>query len=182
MMDTAAETKSNPSLGKDREMGEGGASAEAQRDGSTPVSAMRRLWAATTYEPLFLLHSIAFYATMTMTESLISDKSCLVTLGKPEEICRDLYNHPHDAIEVQQVASKYQGIVPLAESFVSVFLLLYIGPFSDRYGRKPFLYLSLAMRTLNVLILFFASAFIYSPIELTVVCTSALCSGTRSDH
>ncbi|XP_037802750.1 proton-coupled folate transporter-like [Penaeus monodon] len=165
----ASVTTFNPSLRKDKETGKGGVSTEAGRDGGKRILAMRRLWAATTYEPLFLLHSIAYFATLTMTESLISEKSCLVTLGKPEEICKDLYKHPHDAIEVQQVASKYLGIAAFSESFVSIFLLLYIGPFSDRYGRKPFLYLSLVMKTLNVIIFFFASAFMYSPIELTVV-------------
>lgn len=49
-----------------------------------------------------------FYAhkLQTMTESLISEKSCLVTLGKPEEICKDLYKHPHDAIEVRSMIPK----------------------------------------------------------------------------
>ncbi|XP_063599318.1 proton-coupled folate transporter-like [Penaeus indicus] len=171
------ETTFNPPLRKDKEMGEGGVSAEAGRDGGKSISRLRKLWAATTYEPLFLLHSIAYYATLTMTESLISEKSCLVTLGKPEEICKDLYKHPHDAIEVQQVASKYMGIAAFSQSFVSIFLLLYIGPLSDRYGRKPFLYLSLVMKTLSVVIFFFASAFIYSPIELTVVAPFAYSLG-----
>ncbi|XP_069971861.1 proton-coupled folate transporter isoform X3 [Penaeus vannamei] len=168
-MDTSPETKIYPALREEKEMGEGGVHGEAKGDGGTAISTLKKLWAATTYEPLLLLHSIVHFGTVTLTESLIAEKSCLVTLGKPEEICKELYDHPNDEIEVQQVASKYQGSATLAENMVAMFLLLYIGPFSDRYGRKPFLYLSLVMKTLNIFILFLASVFIYSPTELTVV-------------
>ncbi|XP_037802824.1 proton-coupled folate transporter-like [Penaeus monodon] len=168
-MDTSPETKISPALRKEEEMGEGDVHREAKGGGGTAISTMKKLWAATTYEPLLLLHSIIHFGTITMTESLIAEKSCLVTLGKPEDICKELYNHPDDEIEVQQVASKYQGSATMAENLVAMFLLLYIGPFSDRYGRKPFLYLSLVTKTLNILILFLASVFIYSPTELTVV-------------
>ncbi|XP_047490742.1 proton-coupled folate transporter-like [Penaeus chinensis] len=168
-MDTSPEIEINPSLGKEEEIDKDGVHREAKGDGGTAISTMKKLWAATTYEPLLLLHAIVHFGTIAMTESLIAEKSCLVTLSKPEDICKELYNHPDDEIEVQQVASRYQGSATLAENLVAMFLLLYIGPFSDRYGRKPFLYLSLVTKTLNILILFFASVFIYSPTELTVV-------------
>ncbi|XP_047490349.1 uncharacterized protein LOC125039988 [Penaeus chinensis] len=168
-MDTSPESTINTSLRKEEEMDEDGVHREAEGDGGTAISTMKKLWAATTYEPLLLLHSIIHFGTVAMTESLIAEKSCLVTLSKPEDICKELYNHPDDEIEVQQVASRYQGSATLAENLVAMFLLLYIGPFSDRYGRKPFLYLSLVTKTLNILTLFFASVFIYSPTELTVV-------------
>ncbi|XP_042872507.1 proton-coupled folate transporter-like isoform X2 [Penaeus japonicus] len=168
-MDSATKTQMNPSVTKEMEACEGGARTEAERDAGTAVSTARKLWAATTYEPLLLLHSIVHFGTLAMTESLIAEKSCLVTLGKSEEICNELYNHPNDEIEVQQVASKFQGIATVAENMIPMFLLLYIGPFSDRFGRKPFLCLSLVMKTLSMLVYFLASVFIYSPTELTLV-------------
>lgn len=43
---------------------EGDVHREAKGDGGTAISTMKKLWAATTYEPLLLLHSIIHFGTI----------------------------------------------------------------------------------------------------------------------
>ncbi|XP_064086815.1 uncharacterized protein LOC135201649 [Macrobrachium nipponense] len=151
--------------------GDGGKKIELENPKGTAwwVGVLRDAWEQMTVEPLMLLHTIAHSSSEAVEENLYIDKSCLVTLQKPVEICANLSSYKDDQAEVQRLSSKLVGAATFTENSLSFLLLFYLGPLSDRYGRKGFLVWSLLMEVLKYGTLLLCSVFMSLPAELALV-------------
>ncbi|XP_069942298.1 lysosomal proton-coupled steroid conjugate and bile acid symporter SLC46A3-like [Cherax quadricarinatus] len=89
-----------------------------------------------TVEPLMLLHGLAFSNMIVYIENLQMDRVCRVSSGFSQQVCDNLKSEPAASVEVQQrysVFALYNGIIAAA---VPLFFILFMGAWSDKYGRK----------------------------------------------
>nr|XP_045593015.1 proton-coupled folate transporter-like [Procambarus clarkii] len=89
-----------------------------------------------TVEPLMLLDGLAFSSIHVYIENLQMDRVCRVTSGFSQQVCDNLRAQPGANVEVQQrysVFALYNGIIAAA---LPLFFILFMGAWSDKYGRK----------------------------------------------
>ncbi|XP_063600730.1 proton-coupled folate transporter-like [Penaeus indicus] len=89
-----------------------------------------------TVEPLMLLDGVAFCNMQVYMENLQMDRVCRVSAGLGAEVCGSLKAHPQASVEVQRrfsVFAFYNGVIAAA---LPLFFILFMGAWSDKYGRK----------------------------------------------
>lgn len=89
-----------------------------------------------TVEPLMLLDGLAFSNMHVYMENLQMDRVCRVTCGFSEGVCQNLKAQHEASVEVQKsysVFALYNGIIAAA---LPLFFILFMGAWSDKYGRK----------------------------------------------
>ncbi|XP_066986954.1 probable peptidoglycan muropeptide transporter SLC46 [Macrobrachium rosenbergii] len=87
-------------------------------------------------EPVMLLDGIAFSVIIVFVENLQMDKICTVNLNFTEEVCNDISQYQEENLMVQRsfsVFGMYNGIIM---AFLPLFFILFMGAWSDKYGRK----------------------------------------------
>ncbi|XP_070493999.1 lysosomal proton-coupled steroid conjugate and bile acid symporter SLC46A3-like [Chironomus tepperi] len=94
-----------------------------------------------TVEPLLPLYIIASVLTAYAAQNLYLDKACRVNLGYSDEICdalrrKDSNNLTHVEIDVQKVVVGMQKWKIVIQSFIPCLLILFVGSWSDRHGRR----------------------------------------------
>ncbi|KAK4319411.1 hypothetical protein Pmani_009646 [Petrolisthes manimaculis] len=108
-------------------------------EASTPRSPWKRMvgcLASISVEPLMLLDGLGYSNMVVLVENLQMDKVCNVNLNQTKEVCGNLSQHD----EVRQAMSKevsvfamYNGIIM---AVIPLFFILFMGAWSDKYGRK----------------------------------------------
>ncbi|XP_071520554.1 probable peptidoglycan muropeptide transporter SLC46 [Panulirus ornatus] len=89
-----------------------------------------------TVEPLMLLDGLAFSNMHVYIENLQMDRVCRVSSGFSQQVCDNLRSEPAASVHVQQrysVFALYNGIIAAA---LPLFFILFMGAWSDKYGRK----------------------------------------------
>ncbi|XP_053635106.1 proton-coupled folate transporter-like [Cherax quadricarinatus] len=89
-----------------------------------------------TVEPLMLLDGLAFSNMHVYIENLQMDRVCQVSSGFSQQVCDNLNSEPAASVEVQQrysVFALYNSIIAAA---LPLFFILFMGAWSDKYGRK----------------------------------------------
>ncbi|XP_064092217.1 probable peptidoglycan muropeptide transporter SLC46 [Macrobrachium nipponense] len=97
---------------------------------------LKKIVSSVTVEPVMLLDSLAFAGMQVYIESLQMDRVCQVNAGYSEEICLNLKAHHNASVTVQQkysVFALYNGIIG---AVLPLFFILFMGAWSDKYGRK----------------------------------------------
>jgi len=94
-----------------------------------------------TVEPLLPLYIIASILTAYAAQNLYLDKACRVNLGYSDEICdalkrKESTNLTYVEIEVQKVVVDMQKWKIVIQSFIPCLLILFVGSWSDRHGRR----------------------------------------------
>ncbi|KAL7014919.1 hypothetical protein ACKWTF_016195 [Chironomus riparius] len=94
-----------------------------------------------TVEPLLPLYIIASVLTAYAAQNLYLDKACRVNLGYSDEICdalkrKDSNNLTEVEIDVQKVVVNMQKWKIVIQSFIPCLLILFVGSWSDRHGRR----------------------------------------------
>ena len=92
--------------------------------------------ASLTVEPIMMLDGLAYSVMVVFVEHLQMDKICLVNLNYTHEICENITVHEKENLELQQYFSyfgMYNGIIM---AFLPLFFILFMGAWSDKYGRK----------------------------------------------
>ncbi|XP_068230710.1 probable peptidoglycan muropeptide transporter SLC46 [Palaemon carinicauda] len=87
-------------------------------------------------EPVMLLDGIAFSVIIVFVENLQMDKICTVNLNFTSEVCNEISQYQEQNLLVQQsfsVFGMYNGIIM---AFLPLFFILFMGAWSDKYGRK----------------------------------------------
>nr|XP_053631145.1 proton-coupled folate transporter-like [Cherax quadricarinatus] len=87
-------------------------------------------------EPIMLLDGLAYSNMVVLVENLQMDKVCLVNLNQTQEVCSNLSNHTDvkDSISKEvSVFAMYNGIIT---AVIPLFFILFMGAWSDKYGRK----------------------------------------------
>lgn len=100
-------------------------------------------------EPAVFLMAIAFSLTGVVFVNEVIYQGCVFILNQEDEDCRQLgAENVTEEIErleemIQPYASKIQMTRTMVESFLPAILSFFIGPWSDKFGRKPVLLCSL---------------------------------------
>ena len=103
---------------------------------------LMKLFSSITVEPVMLLDGLAYSIMIVFVENLQMDKICLVNLNLTEPVCANLSHYEEHSLELQQrfsIFGMYNGIIM---AFLPLFFILFMGAWSDRYGRKVPLLLS----------------------------------------
>nr|XP_045613621.1 proton-coupled folate transporter-like [Procambarus clarkii] len=93
-------------------------------------------------EPIMLLDGLAYSNMVVLVENLQMDKVCLVNLNQTSEVCSNLTNYKDvkDSMSKEvSVFAMYNGIIT---AVIPLFFILFMGAWSDKYGRKVPLYIA----------------------------------------
>ncbi|XP_050096471.1 proton-coupled folate transporter-like [Anopheles aquasalis] len=96
-----------------------------------------------TIEPAVLLIFFAWNVSAAVFANQIVYQTCTVTLGKNESLCAQLgtENETKEVQDLEKLVQPYSANILMAkslvESIVPALCSMLIGPWSDRYGRKP---------------------------------------------
>lgn len=104
-----------------------------------------------TVEPMLLCYTFPSIMCMYAVQNLNLEKVCRVNLNYTTEVCDAMYlrnksGYTDDAeIEVQKYVAEINAYKHALTSFLPPFMLLFLGSWSDRHGkRKPCMFLALA--------------------------------------
>ncbi|XP_054711398.1 uncharacterized protein LOC129220987 [Uloborus diversus] len=87
-------------------------------------------------EVVMFLYTFSITMRHVSSTSMILDKVCLVHLGLSPEICSDLANNQTLKNKVEKLTTNYVVGHSLIQLIPSTILSAFIGPWSDKYGRK----------------------------------------------
>lgn len=124
-----------------------------------------------TVEPLMLLDGMAFSITSVFIEDMQMRRICEVGLGQNFFTCSNLSNYKNISEKVQEnfsVFTFYDGII---KSAIPLFFILFMGAWSDKYGRKAPLCTAQFGRAFNVLGLLLFSLVTSWPVEFMLIPT-----------
>ncbi|XP_042220976.1 proton-coupled folate transporter-like [Homarus americanus] len=96
------------------------------------VAAMRSI----TVEPIMLLDGACKEAMLIFIENVQMNKICSVSLGLSPEICANLTNHKEESVLVQREFSLFTFYNSIIMSVLPLIFVLFMGAWSDKYGRK----------------------------------------------
>lgn len=91
-----------------------------------------------TVEPLVTLIFFAFMVRNVCYQQLMIDKACNNELKYSSEVCSHLNNEEYklQKNDVQKMANNYHMGTTIVGTLPAVILSIFIGPWSDKYGRK----------------------------------------------
>jgi PCFT/HCP family folate transporter-like MFS transporter 1/3 len=95
----------------------------------------------TTVEPLLPLYIIASVLTAFAAQNLYLEKACRVNLNLNDTICdalkiRNTKNFKNEEIQVQKLVADMLGWKTILQTFVPCLIILFVGSWSDRNGRR----------------------------------------------
>ncbi|KAL6254886.1 hypothetical protein P5V15_014228 [Pogonomyrmex californicus] len=96
-------------------------------------------------QPLAMLFLLALSMSGNVLTDLIVYRTCVVTMKINKTECDILHNNSssEEALRINSIVQPYTGLILMGKSFIeSIFptiLTLFLGPWSDKYGRKPIL-------------------------------------------
>lgn len=103
---------------------------------------LRAILSSVAVEPVMLLDGLGYSVMIVFVENLQMDKICMVNLNLTAEVCNNLSQYEEENIKMQQyfsVFGMYNGIIM---AFIPLFFILFMGAWSDKYGRKVPLYIA----------------------------------------
>ncbi|XP_018010174.1 proton-coupled folate transporter [Hyalella azteca] len=92
--------------------------------------------ASTSVEPVMLLDGLAFSNMVVLVENLQMDKICHITLNHTAEVCANISQYPDVRKAQQQEVSIFSMYNAIIMSVIPLFFILFMGAWSDKYGRK----------------------------------------------
>jgi len=114
-----------------------------------------------TIEPMMFLQGLAGGISMNATNQMILYKTCR-EFNATAEYCHNIENHTDDALydDIEKEVVSFNNVIALTEHFVPILLSFYIGSWSDKFGRKPFLALCMAGKICGAISNFLAAVFL----------------------
>ncbi|GFY69172.1 hypothetical protein TNIN_320341 [Trichonephila inaurata madagascariensis] len=105
-------------------------------------SAIRRIGKLLGIEPVMFLFMFSYILSTTCLTNMIMDKACLFYFNYSQEICENktAYKNVNDNLEI--VANNYSLYLNLLAP-IGAFVVIFLAPWSDKYGRKPMLLMAL---------------------------------------
>ncbi|XP_066960671.1 lysosomal proton-coupled steroid conjugate and bile acid symporter SLC46A3-like [Macrobrachium rosenbergii] len=94
-------------------------------------------------EPVMLIDGACNQAMQLFVENVQMNKICSVNLGFSAQICENLADHPEENVLVQKEFSLFSFYNSILLSVPALIFVLFIGSWSDKYGRKIPLLLTL---------------------------------------
>jgi len=103
------------------------------------VAKVKNVLSNITVEPLtFLTYMIIFLGDVP-TKEIYLQKACQVNLGYNATVCTDLTSYEKLQEETQEYVSGVQAYNGFLQRLPNVVFILFVGPLTDSFGRKPFL-------------------------------------------
>jgi len=100
------------------------------------VQKMKDALSLLSLEPIIFLQTFTWGLGSVIQQNLIIAKVCK-DLGYSQEICEDINNHDAEDDAVQTRASQINMYMSILGSLPCMLVALFIGPWSDKNGRKP---------------------------------------------
>jgi len=94
-----------------------------------------------TLEPVMLFYGIIRSIDSVAQSQLIIDKACLNDFHLGDEICENLLDHDENNTNVQNEVAQYAVYESIVDHVFPVFCSLFLGSWSDNFGRKYLLYI-----------------------------------------
>ncbi|KAK7078452.1 hypothetical protein SK128_014708, partial [Halocaridina rubra] len=97
---------------------------------------LRLIFSSISLEPVMLVDGLGYSVMIVFVENLQMDKICRVNLNFTREVCENISSYPEQNLQLQQkfsVFGMYNGIIL---AFLPLFFILFMGAWSDKYGRK----------------------------------------------
>lgn len=139
-----------------------------QARGTQPQTMRQRLSAffkTMSVEPVMLLDGMAFSNMVVLVETLQMDKVCLVHLNQTKEVCGNLSEHKDIKAAITTKVSEFAMYNGIILAIIPLFFILFMGAWSDKYGRKVPLCISTAGHVLYALGYLINSAVDSWPVE-----------------
>nr|XP_045619011.1 proton-coupled folate transporter-like [Procambarus clarkii] len=99
---------------------------------------------AITVEPVMLVDGACKEAMLLFIENVQMNKICSVNLGLPSHVCANLSAHPEESVRVQREFSVFTFYNSIILSVLPLVFVLFMGAWSDKYGRKIPILMTLA--------------------------------------
>ncbi|KAI5644517.1 major facilitator superfamily domain-containing protein [Phthorimaea operculella] len=103
----------------------------------------RKMISLITVEPILACYVMPSVLAALATQNLYLEKACRVNLRYPHHICdaltrRDTANYTFEEEEVQKLVASVAGWKTVLQSFLPCFILVFLGAYSDRVGKRKF--------------------------------------------
>lgn len=144
-----------------------------------------RILTTLTIEPVLFTFMLAYFINVCNLTNMMMDKGCLFHMNYSTDICSNLSYHESEKKKVEILANNYSLYANMT-SFIGAFIMIFIAPWSDKYGRRLPLLMSVAGAILTdvgmlMCTIYFESRLEYLvlsrlPMELTggFICTLAI--------
>lgn len=90
-----------------------------------------------TIEPFMFLYMFSYMLTVVCTKTLQMEKGCRHELNFSEAICSNLSAHEDEKVLVERIANNYGLYTNLIRFIPATLVVIFMGSWSDKYGRKP---------------------------------------------
>ncbi|ROT74992.1 adenylate cyclase [Penaeus vannamei] len=100
--------------------------------GSAVLGALK----AVSVEPVMLVDGACNQAMLLFIENVQMNKICSINLGLPDQVCNNLSEHPEEDVLVQREFSVFAFYNSIIMSIIPLIFVLFMGAWSDKYGRK----------------------------------------------
>ncbi|XP_064101019.1 proton-coupled folate transporter-like [Macrobrachium nipponense] len=104
-------------------------------DGKSCLEATMSRW-EDFMEPAMFFHGFCFWTMQSLMEMVHTLKVCMVDNQFSAEICSNLHNYQNESAKVQQGVTRVVMYNSIISSLIPAFLMLLLGAWSDKYGRK----------------------------------------------
>ncbi|KAK7069065.1 hypothetical protein SK128_028337, partial [Halocaridina rubra] len=116
-------------------------------------------------EPVMLLDGMAFSNMVVLVETLQMDKVCLIHLNQTREVCDNISEYDDIKKATTTKVSEFAMYNGIILAVIPLFFILFMGAWSDRYGRKVPLCISTTGHVLYALGYLVTSAVDSWPVE-----------------
>eukprot|EP00090_Calanus_glacialis_P013647 TRINITY_DN22303_c0_g1_i1.p1 TRINITY_DN22303_c0_g1~~TRINITY_DN22303_c0_g1_i1.p1 ORF type:complete len:512 (+),score=57.94 TRINITY_DN22303_c0_g1_i1:1-1536(+) len=99
-----------------------------------------------TIEPMTILSSLSGNIVAIPQDQMLLYKTCIQPkYNLSDEFCSNIeeYTNTSSYSDVEAEMSSFYNYISLAEHLIPIFISFYLGSWSDHYGRKPFIYISM---------------------------------------
>ncbi|GIY43407.1 uncharacterized protein CEXT_808951 [Caerostris extrusa] len=93
------------------------------------------LFKSLTIEPIMFSFSFAFVMNLSCLSNMMIDKGCVTYFNYSKEICGNLSAYPDAKDNVEKLATDYSMYFTMM-SLIGAVAMIFIAPWSDKYGRK----------------------------------------------
>ncbi|XP_068222784.1 lysosomal proton-coupled steroid conjugate and bile acid symporter SLC46A3-like [Palaemon carinicauda] len=100
------------------------------------MSKLLKALKSASVEPVMLIDGACNQAMLLFIENVQMNKLCSVNLGFSQEVCENLADHPEQNVLVQKEFSVFAFYNSIVLSVPALIFVLFMGAWSDKYGRK----------------------------------------------
>ncbi|GBL95792.1 hypothetical protein AVEN_716-1 [Araneus ventricosus] len=95
-----------------------------------------------TIEPIVFLFSFGFIMNLSCLSNMMMNKGCLYYFNYSSSVCNNLSHYPSEKTDVEILANNYSMYYNLM-GLIGALMMVFIAPWSDKYGRKLPLFLAI---------------------------------------